>query len=79
MAEYVCEISGKSGHVVLGESERVVRCRDCRHGEAFRDSSSYAGMIDCTHFAQWDYYDDEFGIWPVEPDGLCAWGKEREG
>lgn len=42
MAEYVCEISGKSGHVVLGESERVVRCRDCRHGDAFRDSSSYA-------------------------------------
>lgn len=59
--------------------ERVVRCRDCKHGDAFCDSSSYAGMIDCTHFAQWDYDNDDFGIWPVEPDGFCAWGSERDG
>lgn len=55
------------------------KCRDCKHGDAFCDSSSYAGMIDCKHFAQWDYDNDDFGIWPVEPDGFCAWGKERDG
>lgn len=59
--------------------ERIVRCRDCVHGYPFCDSSSYAGMIDCLHFAQWDYYNDEPGIWPVEPDGFCAWAKPREG
>ncbi len=27
---------------------------------------------------QRDNYNDDFGIWPVEPDGFCAWGEERE-
>lgn len=58
--------------------ERVVRCRDCKHGEPFCDSSRHAGMIDCLHFAQWDYYDDEPGVCPVEPDGFCAWGEGRD-
>ncbi len=53
--------------------ERVVRCRDCKHAIEGRD----AGTLDCMHFAQWDYYDDEPGHWPVEPDGFCAWGEER--
>jgi len=59
--------------------EHIVRCRDCKHGAPFCDSSSYAGMIDCMHFSQWDYYNDEPGIWPVKPDGFCAWGSERDG
>lgn len=33
--EYVCEITGKSGRVVLGESERVIRCRDCGYSITF--------------------------------------------
>ena len=62
---------------VTAQREEVVRCRDCVHGDPFCDSSSYAGMIDCLHFAQWDYYDDEPGVWPVKPDGFCAWGERR--
>ena len=59
--------------------ERIVRCRDCEHGDPFCECSSYPGKINCLHFAQWDYYDDEPGVCPVEPDGFCAWGEEREG
>ena len=86
--EYVCELTDDYPGIGFGDDEysgtverreRVVRCRDCKHGDAFLDSSSYAGMLDCTHFAQWDYYNDDFGIWPVEPDGFCAWGSERDG
>lgn len=85
-AEYVMccpmdiEVALKSGEVLHPQEvrERVVRCRDCEHGDPFCDSSSYAGMINCLHFSQWDYYNDELGSWPVKPDGFCAWGKPRE-
>lgn len=56
----------------------IVRCRDCVHGDPFCDSSSHSGKIDCQHFAQWDYYNDEPGICPVKPDGFCAWGERGE-
>ena len=70
--EYVCDmVDDYSGTVE--RRERVVRCRDCRHAIEGRD----AGTLDCMHFARWDYYDDEPGHWPVEPDGFCAWGEER--
>ena len=59
--------------------ERITRCRDCKHGYPFCDSSSYEGMINCLHFSQWDYYDDKAGVWPVEPDGFCSWGDPRDG
>ena len=81
--EYVClavphlEAYAGETHTDYIPREEVVRCRDCRHGDPFCDSSSYAGMIDCLHFAQWDYYDDEPGVWPVKPDGFCAWGEGR--
>ena len=52
--------------------ERVVRCRDCKH------AYERGGELDCTHFSQWDYYNDCPGEWIVEPDGFCAWGKPRE-
>lgn len=52
--------------------ERVVRCRDCANAFAS------GGQLDCLHFAQWDYYNDKPGIWPVEPDGFCKWGKPKE-
>lgn len=43
--------------------ERIVRCRDCRR------SFEECGDLWCR------------GIVgpPVEPDGFCAWGEEREG
>lgn len=82
-AEFVCECDYSDQlHMwyscVTAPRERIVRCRDCKHGDPFCDSSSYPGMIDCAHFAQWDYHDDEPGVCPVEPDGFCAWGEERE-
>lgn len=52
--------------------ERVVRCRDCANAFAS------GGLFNCMHFAQWDYYNDCPGEWTVEPDGFCAWGKERD-
>lgn len=58
--------------------ERIVRCRDCKHGEPFGDSGRHAGMIDCMRLSRWDYYDDVPGCWPVEPNGFCAWGEERD-
>ena len=87
MAEYVCNLIPDDPDVPYDSDdysgdclrlERIVRCRDCKHGDAFCDSSSHAGMIDCMHFAQWDYYNDEPGVCPVEPDGFCAWGEPRE-
>ena len=52
--------------------ERVTRCRDCAHAH------EHGGELDCSHFAQWDYYSDEPGHWYVEPDGFCAWGEPRK-
>lgn len=54
--------------------ERVVRCRDCKHAYEADD----AAKLECAHFLQWDYYNDQPGHWYVEPDGFCKWGKERE-
>jgi len=53
----------------------VVRCRDCKH--AFKTDS---GLLDCTGplTTSWDYYNDDFQINEVEPDGFCAWGERRE-
>lgn len=87
MAEYVVEevvLSSRKDErggftteiVGLGElRERVVRCRDCANAIDHLRTK----QLDCLHFAQWDYYNDEPGIWPVEPDGFCKWGKPREG
>ena len=65
MAEYVCEISGKSGHVVLGESERVVRCRDCKHAAPCPLVNSEKLICELL---------DEM---IVNPRDFCAWGEER--
>lgn len=54
--------------------ERVVRCEDCKHAYEADD----AAKLECAHFLQWDYYNDQPGHWYVEPDGFCKWGKERE-
>lgn len=71
MAEYVCEISyeGNGGnHGTFARKERVVRCRDCEYCFA-RDR---AGVC-CTRV--WDPTTED--CQPVEPEGLCSWGKER--
>lgn len=79
MTEYVVDLTDKQiTDLRKVRHERIVRCRDCKHGDPFCDSSSYPGMIDCAYFAEWDYYNDEPGHCPVKPDGFCAWGKERE-
>ena len=47
--------------------ERVVRCRDCRHGEPM--PLSFSARLVCARL-------DDMS---VEPDGFCAWGEPREG
>ena len=74
MAEYVCELTDKlATDLRARRRERIVRCRDCKH------AYERGGELDCSHFIQWDYYSDQPGHWPVEPDGFCAWGEPREG
>lgn len=65
---------------VTAQREEVVRCRDCAHAIRLEEETVKArrGMLNCVYFAQWDYYDDEPGVWLVEPDGFCAWGKRGE-
>ena len=60
--------------------EEVVRCRDCAHAIRLEGEPAEArpGMLNCVYFSQWDYYDDEPGVWLVEPDGFCAWGRRKE-
>lgn len=65
------------GNTVVSEQkayrrERVIRCRDCANAFASGE------LFNCLHFAQWDYYNDCPGEWPVEPDGFCAWGEPRK-
>lgn len=88
MAEYVCELTDDYPDVPFSSDdysgtverrERVVRCRDCKYGDPFCDGSSYPGKIDCLHFAQWDYYDDEPGVCVMEPDDFCSYGMMRDG
>ena len=58
----------------------IVRCRDCNFAFEFEfdeDWEGWRGMLDCSHFREWDYYDDAPGHWPVEPDGFCSWGERR--
>lgn len=71
---------GKEAYTVRGGGEVVVRCRDCAHAIRLEGEPAEArpGMLNCAYFAQWDYYDDEPGVWLVEPDGFCAWASRRE-
>ena len=73
MAEYVVEYKDEGMYATCAK-ERIVRCRDCKHAVEHCDTEK----LDCTHFSQWDYYEDEPGHWPVEPDGFCAWGERRD-
>ena len=43
--------------------ERVVRCRDCRRSFEERGELWCRGIVGP----------------PIEPDGFCAWGEERNG
>ena len=74
MVEYVCAFFKSDIGTELVKRERIVRCRDCKHAVEHCDTEK----LDCTHFSQWDYYEDEPGHWPVEPDGFCAWASERD-
>ena len=78
---YPCVGDGAETCIEYEPMPEVVRCRDCAHAHEFDDAdegyAEYAGKLDCRHFAQWDYYDDVPGSWPVEPDGFCSWGERR--
>ena len=65
---------------VTAQREEIVRCRDCAHAIRLEGEPAEArpGMLNCVYFSQWDYYDDEPGVWLVEPDGFCAWGRRKE-
>ena len=67
MAEYVCEdmglhAGGGTASVRWHRRERIVRCRDCRMSFEERGELWCRGIVGP----------------PVEPDGFCAWGEERE-
>ena len=85
MDEYVClivpAIDADTGVIQADfiRRERIVRCRDCMHGDPFCECSSYPGKIDCLHFAQWNHYDDEPGVCVMEPDDFCSYGVMRDG
>jgi len=70
--------AGKAGREIYTARDYLtrplVRCRDCGNAHA----PGMDNWLDCSHFAEWDYYDDEPGSCPVDPDGYCAWG-ERKG
>ena len=89
MTEYVCDIKQDYPGIpyehddfsgTMERREEVVRCRDCKN--AFRLDEGWAidfpCKFNCIRYSQWDYYDDEQGMWLVEPDGFCAWGRKRE-
>lgn len=78
MAEYVCDMTDDYPDVPYGADEysgtlerreRIVRCRDCKH-------AAELGHL-CLMFA---FNLGNGTIIPpdVEPDGFCAWGRERE-
>ena len=59
------EASFKDGRVVRYPQEmreRVVRCRDCRRSFEERGELWCRGIVGP----------------PIEPEGFCAWGEERE-
>ena len=82
MTEYICATE-KWGDTfdepVIRWNEPIVRCRDCKNAHEVNDKHlRKQGKLDCSHFAQWDYYDDQPGIWLVEPDGFCSWGERKD-
>lgn len=83
-AEFVCECTHSDTldrwyASNIDQRERIVRCRECKHGDPFCECSSYPGKINCLHFAQWDYYDDEPGVFVMEPSDFCSYGVMRDG
>lgn len=88
MSEYVYATNGTPVSDTNGEislpRERIVRCRDCKHGNRVTWPASFGipgDFLDCTGelVQTWDYLNDEPGINPVRPDGFCAWGEVRVG
>lgn len=62
--------------VTGGPRERVVRCKDCKHGYELED-----GTYDCTGplVESWDYYYDKPKQNIVPPDGFRAWAEPKGG
>ena len=69
------EASFKDGRVVRYPQEvreRVVRCRNCTYGDVDR----FSGLTACHRVMVPDIFENPKPM-EVEPDGFCAWGKER--
>lgn len=71
MAEYVCTpygltIDGRN-EGEYDRRERVIRCRDCKHGMCGGLCTLFAFPLGDGHIIPAD----------VEPDGFCAWGERR--
>ena len=64
MVEYIFALNDQRG--LEERRERVVRCRDCIHQKL---EYGNRGRMTCKRNC--------CAPWPVEPDGFCAWGKER--
>ena len=72
---YTTTVQVNDGHIVRrvesldDRRERVVRCRDCKHG--------MGGGNLCSMFA-FPLGDGHIIPADVEPDGFCAWAEPRE-
>ena len=67
MAEYVVEYKDEGTYTTCAK-ERIVRCRDCKHGIGGGLCALFAFQLGDGHIIPAD----------VEPDGFCAWGEPRE-
>ena len=68
-------VSERTGEVMRYPSairERVVRCRNCTYGGVDR----FSGLTACHRVMVPDIFENPMPM-EVEPDGFCAWGKER--
>lgn len=86
MAEYIVDTDYSDGYTapelmdeavaLMGKlnPRELVRCRDCANAHRL----GMSGTLVCSHFAEWDYCNNEPGSCMVDPDGYCFWGERRE-
>ena len=49
--------------------EVLYRCKDCEKAFELYGTTK----LSCIHFGHWDYYDDVWQDYLVEPDNYCFW------
>lgn len=78
MNEYVYGTDGHEGHWLTGE--RIVRCRDCKHGHVTIDGKSckWCDLI-ATHDPEGNEPHNGYDPEPYfDADFFCAWGVRKE-